>query len=479
MPTTIVERYGSLSATGAAKETAGFGTTATPSTFLPMAGNSLELDPGLFFPKVMMGQRDLNIFPVYGQYKNAGAINGPLFPSNAVTLLPGSIGGDGTTGYGVSSAPTTPTSTTLSAGPSAGATTVTVTSATGFAIGQQIIIDTGGLTEVRKISNVAGSVITLADALTYAHASGVAAVTGTTTTMSAPSIATATTITVTSATGIVANTTYIQIDVNSVAGGTTSEVRKVTNVVSTTLTLDTALVYAHGNTSQVTIVSGPYIHQIRQANTLPSYTIEKNIGGYESLQFTGSRINKLDIQSSTGNSEATVSYDFRSKHAQVLATPSTISVTDESPYVFAETSLWLSGTQAIQATTANLTLENGLKDTYTYNGSHDLQFLTPVTRAASFKTDVVFTSLDDPTWGYWTQMTSTPSTNFPVMLTFAHPGTGGTISFYLPKGRLKSYSDAVKLEDIVISTLTFDMALDLATLTTITCTIINNYYLAY
>ncbi len=477
MPTTVVERYGSLSATGAAKE-ATFGGATVPSTFLPMSGNSLELDPGLFFPKVMMGQRDLNIFPVYGQYKNAGAINGPLFPSNAATLLPGSIGADGSTGYGVAAAPATPTSTTLSAGPSAGATTVTVTSATGFVIGQQVIIDTGGLTEVRKISNVAGTTITLADALTYAHASGVAAVTGTTTTMSAPSIATATTITVTSATGITQNS-IIQIDINSVAGGTTSEVRKVTNVVSTTLTLDVALVYAHGNSSQVTVVAAPYIHQIRQANTLPSYTIEKNIGGYESLQFTGSRINKLDIQSSTGNSEATVSYDFRSKHAQVLATPSTISVTDEAPYVFAETSLWLSGTQAIQATTANLTLENGLKDTYTYNGSHDLQFLTPVTRAASFKTDVVFTSLDDPTWGYWTQMTSTPSTNFPVMLTFAHPGTGGTISFYMPKGRLKSYSDAVKLEDIVISTLTFDMALDLSTLTTITATIINSYYLAY
>lgn len=478
MPTTVVERYGSLSATGLATE-ASFGTVTTPSTFLPMSGNSLELDPGLFWPKVMMGQRDLNIFPVYGQYKNAGSLNGPLFPSNATSLIPASIGTDGSVGYGVTGTFVAPTSNTLASPTIAGATTVTLVSATGFVAGQRVIIDTGiGLQESRKIASVAVNTLTLSDALTYAHASGVAAVTSATTTLSAPSVATATSVTVTSAAGIVTGS-FVTIDVNSVSGTTTSEVRKVTNVVTNTLTLDAALVYAHASAAVVTLVTGPYSHSIRQANTLPSFTVEKNIGGFESLQFSGSRINKLDIQSSTGNSEATVAVDFRAKHAQVLASPSPIVVTDESPYVFAETNLSLSGQAVIQATTANLTIENGLKDTYTYNGSHDLQFLTPVTRMVSFKTDVVFTSLDDPTWGYWTQLTSTPDTNFPVTLTFAHPGVGGTISFTMPKGRLKSYSDAIKMDDIVISTLTIDLGLDLSTLTTIQALIINSRYLAY
>jgi len=443
-----------------------------------MSGNTLELDPGLFWPKVMMGQRDLNIFPVYGQYKNAGSLNGPLFPSNAVTLIPGSIGADAAVGYGVSGTPVTPTSTTLSVGSSAGATSVTLTSPTGFAVGQEIRIGSAPSLEVRKISNVAGSVVTVADALTFDHAISSAAVTSATTTLSAPTLAGATSVTVTSATGIV-NGTIIQIDVNSPSGTTTSEVRKVTNVVTTTLTLDSALTYAHASSVNVSIVQAMYLHTVTQANTLPSFTVEKNIGGFESLQFAGSRINKLGITSTTGNAEATIAVDWRSKHSAVLATPSAISVTDESPFVFAETTLSLSNQAVIQATSADVSIENGLKDTYTYNGTHDLQFLTPVTRLVTFKCDVVFTSLDDPTWGYWTQMTSTPSTNFPVQLAFTHPSTGGYIMFYMPKGRLKTYTDAIKMDDVVMSTLTIDLGLNLSTLTTVTAFISNGVYLPY
>lgn len=478
MPTTVVERYGSLSATGLATETAGFGTVTTPTTFLPMAGNSLELDPGLFWPKVMMGQRDLNIFPVYGQYKNAGSLNGPLFPTNATSLIPNAIGKDAAVGYGVYGTFVTPTSTTVASPSIAGATTITLTSGTGFANGQRITVGSGGYQETRKVTNVAGAVITVADAFVYPHAAAEAAVTGTTTTVNGATTANATTVVVTSATGIVQGS-FIEIDVNSVAGTSTSEVRKVTNVSTNTLTLDAPLVYAHANGVNVSLVTSLYTHQITQQNTLPSMTVEKNIGGFESLQFVGSRINKLDISSNTGNSEATVAVDFRSKHAQVLATPSAIVVTDESPYVFAETTLSLSSTAVIQATTASLSVENGLKDTYTYNSSHDLQFLTPVTRMVTFKTDVVFTSLDDPTWGYWTQMTSTPSTNFPVQLGFTHPTSGGAIYFNMPKGRLKTYSDAIKMDDIVISTLTIDLGLQLSNLTTITANIVNTQYLAY
>lgn len=478
MPATVVERYGSLSATGIGTETSGFAQVATPTTFLPMAGNSLELDPGLFWPKVMMGQRDLNIFPVYGQYKNAGALNGPLFPSNAVGLISGSIGKDAATGYGVYGTLVTPTSTTVSVSSAAGATSITLTSGTGFVVGQLITVDSGGNIEQRKITNVATNVITVADAFLFAHASGVAAVSGTTTTTSGTLSIGATSVTVTSAAGITTGS-FVQIDVNSVSGVTTSEVRKVTNVVTNTLTLDVGVTYAHASGVQVNLVQSLFYHNITQQNTLPSYTIEKNIGGFESLQFTGSRINKMDINISNGNQEATVAFDWRSKHSQVLATPSAITVTDESPFVFAETTLSLSNTAVIQATNSALTIENGLKDTYTFNGSHDLQFLTPVTRMVTFKCDVVFTSLDDPNWGYWTQMTTTPSTNFPVQLTFAHPTTGGFISFYMPKGRLKTYTDAIKMEDIVISTLTIDLGLQLSNLLTIQATIANSAYLAY
>jgi hypothetical protein len=71
--------------------------------------------------------------------------------------------------------PVTSTSTTLNGGTIVGATSVTLTSATGFAIGDVVRIDTAANTEYRTISNVAGSVITV-PALNLAHSTAVAAV---------------------------------------------------------------------------------------------------------------------------------------------------------------------------------------------------------------------------------------------------------------------------------------------------------------
>ncbi|MER6350673.1 phage tail tube protein [Streptomyces sp. NPDC001634] len=402
MPTTVVERWGSLSATGIAREPQ-FSTVTTPTTFLPMTGNSLDLDPGLFFPKVMMGQRDVNIFPLYGQYKNAGSITGPLFPTNAAALISASIGADASAGFGVTGS--TPTSSTTTSAPvTAGATTVTVTSATGYTVG-----------------------------------------------------------------GI------IQVDVNNTVTPTTAECRKIASIASNTLTVDVAFTYAHASGATVAVVTAPFTHSIQQANTLPSLTVEKNLGGFESLQFSGSRVNKFGLQVTNGNQEATVTADVQAKHAAVLATPSSISVINELPYTFAETTLSLNSQTVAQATSADLSVENGLKDTYTFNSSHELQFLTPLTRTVSFKADLVFTSLDDPTWGYWTQMTT--GTDFSTTLALTHPASGGTVSFTMPKAKIKTYTDAVKIDDVIISTITFDVYLNLTTLQTISASVVNSSYL--
>jgi hypothetical protein len=402
VPTTVVERWGSLSATGLAKEP-GFATATVPTTFLPMSGNSLDLDPSLFWPKVMMGQRDVNIFPLYGQYKNAGSLTGPLFPSNAITLLAAAIGADAQPGYGVTGS--TPTSSTTTTGATtAGATTVTVSSVSGYSVGS-----------------------------------------------------------------------LVQIDVNNTMTPTTAECRKVTTIVSSTLTLDTPLTYAHASGVAVSVVTATFTHSLQQANTLNSLTVEKNLGGFESLQFSGSRVNKLEVQATNGNQEVTLSADLMAKHAAVLDSPSAISVVNENPFVFAETTLSLNSQAVAQATSADLTIENGLKDTYTFNGSHELQFLTPLTRTISFKADLVFTSLDDATWGYWTQMVG--GTTFAVSLGFTHPATGGSVSFTMPSARIKTYTDAVKIDDVILSTITFDIGLNLTTLQTISATVTNSQYL--
>lgn len=400
MPTTVVERWGSLSATGLAEESA-FGTAVLPTSFLPMTGNSLELDPGLFSPKVMFGQRDINTFPLYGQFKNAGSLTGPLFPSNAIALLPAAIGPDASAGYGVTGS--TPTSTTTISAPiTAGATTATLTSPTGYVVG-----------------------------------------------------------------GIV------QVDTNVPATPTTAECRKIVSIASNTITVDKPFTYAHASGAAVAVVVAPFTHSIQQANQLTSLTVEKNLGGFESLQFSGARVNKFGLNITNGNQEATVTADLMAKHAGVLSTPSAISIVNEMPYVFAEAAVTLNG-QTAQATTADLSIENGLKDTYVF-GSHELAFLTPLTRTVSLKTDVVFTSLDDATWGYWTQMGN--ATDFSITLALTHPASGGSVTFTMPKARLKTYTDAVKIDDVIISSLTFDVFLNLATLQTISATVVNSLYL--
>ena len=368
-----------------------------------MTGNSLDLDPGLFAPKVMMGQRDVNIFPLYGQYKNAGSLTAPLFPSNGATLIAASIGPDAAAGYGVvGSSPTS--STTTSAAVTAGATTVTVTSATGYAVGN-----------------------------------------------------------------------VIQVDVNNTMTPTTAECRKIASIAGSVLTVDVAFSYAHASGATVAVVTGLFTHSVQQANQLGSLTVEKQLGGFQSLQFSGARVNKFGLQVTNGNQEATVTADLTAKHAAVLDSPSSISVINELPYTFAETTLSLNSQTVAHATSADLSLENGLKDTYTFNNSHELQFLTPLTRTISFKADLVFTSLDDATWGYWTQMVN--ATDFSITLALTHPSSGGSVSFTMPKARIKTYTDAVKIDDVILSTITFDIFLNLTTLQTISASVLNSQYL--
>lgn len=405
MPTTVVERYGSLSATGIAKE-ATFGTPLTPTVFLPMTGNSLELDPGLFSPKVMFGQRDLNTFPLYGQNKIAGSLSAPLFPTMGVTLLAGSVGADGAAGNGVtgtgSASPNTLNGATI-----AGATTVTLTSATGYTVGS-----------------------------------------------------------------------YIQVDVNASGPTTTAEVRKISSVSTNTLTLDSALVYAHANGAATKVVTAPFTHTFTPANTLPSFTMEKNLGNFESLQFAGARVNKLGLQVSNGNQEAALSVDLMAKAAAVLSTPTAIAVTNENPYVFAECTASIFSQAVTQATAIDFSIENGLKDTYTFNSSHNLQFLTPLTLKSSCKIDLVFTSLDDATWGYWTQMVN--QTEGALTFSLTHPASAGTVTITMPRNRIRTSTDAVKMDDVIITSLQFDAFLNFTTLQSITATVVSpSAYVAY
>lgn len=474
---TISEKYGSLSATGFAKETV-FGTPVAANTFLPMMSNTMEENPGWFSPHLMQNLRDLQVYNLYGEAKFQGTINGPIFPSNSMAVMVAAIGADSITGWGVYGTPAAPTSTTLNGSTISGATTITVASATGFVVGQYVIVDVAGNQEQRLISNVAGSVITVADALYYTHDTGVAVKSGSTTTLNGALTAPTTTVTVTSAAGITTGS-YIQIDVNSVAGGKTSEVRKVTNVAGTTLTIDTAITVNHSTGAQVNLVTPQFFHTINEQNTLPSLTVEKNIGGFQSLQFAGCRVGKFDLKAPVGNTPVDISVECTGRSVATMNTPTAVTVVDEMPFVFAEANLEIFNTLRTEVSNTTVAINNGLKETYTYSNAHGPSFITPVTLHTNGAIDLVFSSLTDTTYGDFNRMAN--GTLGQLQFSLVHPSSGGTITVFLPQIVLDKFANDIKMEDVVMSNLTYEATRPLsgATQFTIQAVVANSVWLPY
>lgn len=403
---TFAEKYGSLSATGLAKE-ATFGTPVTPTTFLPMASNTMEEDPGWFAPHLMQGVRDQQIYNLYGEAKFNGALAGPIFPSNAIQLLVASIGADATAANGVTGS--TPTSsTTLASGITSGTNTFTLTSATGYAVGS-----------------------------------------------------------------------IIQVDVNNTVGPTTAEVRKIATLTGVNGTVDANWGFNHSNGAAVSVVVAPFTHTITEANTLPSLTVEKNIGGFQSLQFAGCKVNKFELKAPTGNSAVEMTADMMGQSVAVMNTPTTVSVANELPYVFAEANLTIYGTLRTETSNVTISIENGCKETYTYSGQHGPGFITPLTLHTSGVIDVVFDSLNDSTYGDFNRMAN--GTLGALDFSLVHPTNGGTIDISMPQIALAKYTNDLKIDNVVMSALTYEASRPLTggSQYTIKATVTNSAYLPY
>jgi hypothetical protein len=296
---TIAEAFGSESATGVAKETT-FGQPVAATTFLPMTGNGMESEPGWFSPTLMMGTRDKQVFNLYGEQSNVGAVEGALFPSNALEIIVAAIGTDVVTGTGA-----------------------------------------------------------------------------------------------------------------------------------------------------------PYTHTISQAaGLLASLTVEKNIGGRQSLQFAGGRVGKLSIKAPTGNEPVSFSADMTAQSVAILTSPTAISVTNELPYTFAESTLTLFSNARAEVTNCTIDIDNGLKVTHTWSANHGPSFITPVSLTVSGTIELVWSSLNNGTYGDFSNMQN--GTLGALSVGFAHPGGGGYgITFDMPQVALSKVAEDIKFDDVVMSTLTF------------------------
>ena len=316
----ITERSGALSATGVGIETT-FGTAVAVNTFLPMTGNTLEADPGYFSPALITGSRDKQVFNMYGEAKFTGAIDGPLFPTNAVQILVAAIGNDVVTG-----------------------------------------------------------------------------------------------------------------------------------------------------------AAAPYTHTLSQANTIPSLTVEKNIGGYQSLTFAGCRVGKLAVKAPAGNEPVLMTADLTGQSVAVTTTPTAISIINEQPFTFAESSVTLATHARADVTNVTIDIDNGLKETYTYSGLHGPSFITPVTLKASGTFDVVWSSLNDSVYGDFDTMIN--GTLGALSVAFAH-AAGYSITFNFPQVTLAKTAPDIKMADIVLSTIAWEASKSFTTGYTMQAVVVNGASVTY
>jgi len=221
---------------------------------------------------------------------------------------------------------------------------------------------------------------------------------------------------------------------------------------------------------------GPYTHTISQANALPSLTVEKNLGNFQSLQFAGCRVGKMSIKVPTANEPATMTADLTGRSAAILSSPTAVSVSNEIPFVFAEATLTMFGNARAYCANVQIDIDNGLKETYTYSGSHGPSYITPVTLHVSGTLDVVWSSLNDATYGDYTSMVN--GTLGSLVVTVVH-ATVGTVTITLPQIVLNKYANDVKISDVIMSTLTFEATKSFSSGYTIQAVVINNVSTAY
>jgi hypothetical protein len=212
---------------------------------------------------------------------------------------------------------------------------------------------------------------------------------------------------------------------------------------------------------------------------LPSMTVEKNIGGFQSLQFAGCRVGKFNIKAPVGNTPVETTTDLSGCAVAVMDTPTGVTLVNEEPFVFAEANLTMFNTLRTEVSVVNLAIDNGLKETYTYSNQHGPSFITPCTLMVNGSIDLVWDSLDDSTYGDFTKMAN--GTLGALQFSLVHPASAGTIYFNLPQIVLAKFANDLKMEDVVMSTLSYEASRPLAgsTLYTISAVVVNSTYVAY
>jgi hypothetical protein len=424
----IVQVPGNLSGFGLSKETTP-GTPVLPVQFEPFTTCNIIPETGLFFPPVMMGVRETDVFALYGQEKLAGPVDGPLFPVNGISLFVGAIGTDN-----------------AQSGTLGSTKNGTITAAAKGATSLTYAVVGGGAPVANEYIQIGPAVATL----------GLSAI---------------------PFSGGPAGTQVVKI--TSVAGTTSPY---TLTVPALQFKVDTVGNGAAGLVAQNVVA--PFYHNVAPANTLNSYTIEKNLGGKQSEQYAGCQIDSYNLKCPTTNSEVSFSAAVMGLAVATLSSPTAVAVDSGNPFVFAEGSLSFQGNVMTTATNVEIDIQNTIKDTYTVGTSHLPTYLTATTRKFSAKCTAVFSSLTDAAWGYFTQaFPSIAPSSTPVVgalsLTLTHPSGGGIIGINFPQVNIDKIGDDVKVGDVITQSLDLTPSYDISLGYAIQAYVANNAWSAY
>lgn len=240
------------------------------------------------------------------------------------------------------------------------------------------------------------------------------------------------------------------------------------------------LVYAIG-TDAVSGTVAPFSHAVTAQDLLSSMTIEKDLGGFQSEQYAGCRVNKIVISSAATDSAVSFTADVIAQSSVILNTPSSMpAVANENFFVFSDASLMNLFGNPIGAVITNIsmTLDNQIKANYTHDGNHNVNFLTPTARHVSGTFTVVWTSLNDPTFGFYNEMFGGNTGSLETI--WRNAGTGNLVQMNIPRIALKKTTDDIKINDTIMQTVSFEGFYDLADgLPSISMTVLNSQSTAY
>lgn len=295
------------------------------------------------------------------------------------------------------------------------------------------------------------------------------------TTLSSAVVAGDTTISTTA--GGFAPNDIIQVD-TTISG--VAECHKVLSISGSgpfiiTLAAGEALLRGHASGVAVAKVVAPFTHNPIPANTLPSFTIEKNANGMD-IQYAGNIVSKLDLKLGVA-ADAQVVYSMLGQRDAVLGSPATPVWPTDVAFGPSAVNVSIGGASDLTTSVVDLTVDNGGKPEPTFNGQTYPQFVVPTTRKIVCKATVFLQALAGgaPSAGYYADLVGAPSRA--IVLTF----TAGTniITLTLPAAVLTAFTEPIKRGELVMQTLEYTALIGGANNQDIFGTIQNGNYLSY